>query len=81
MEKLQLCLEKIPQIGHYATKSGSKIHPERVWAVLEMPRPNDVKGLLRFNGTVPYLAEVLPCVSDMAHPFRQLTSKDVEWVW
>ena len=46
-----------------------------------MPRPNDVKGLLRFNGSVPYLAKVLPCVSDMAHPLRQLTSKDVEWVW
>ena len=30
MEKLQLCLEEVPLIGHYATKSGLKIHPERV---------------------------------------------------
>lgn len=47
----------------YATKSGLKIHTEKVRAVLEMPRPTDVKRLLRFNGTVPYLAKVLPRVS------------------
>ena len=27
VEKLQLCLEEVPLIGHYATKSGLKIHP------------------------------------------------------
>ena len=46
-----------------------------------MPRPNDVKSLLRFNGTVQYLAKFLPGLSDMAHPLRQVTSKDAEWVW
>ena len=81
MEKLQLCLEEVPLIGHYTTKSGLKIHPEKVRAVLEMPRPTDVKSLLRFNGTVQYLAKFLPGLSDMAHPLRQLTRKDAEWVW
>ena len=52
VEKRQLCLEEVPLIGHYAVKPGLKIHPEKVRAVLEMPRPTDVKSLLRFNGTV-----------------------------
>ena len=52
VEKLQLFLEEVPLIGHYATKCGLKIHPEKVRAVLEMPHPIDVKSLLRFNGTV-----------------------------
>ena len=81
MEKLQLCLEEVPLIGHYATNSGLKIHPEKVRAVLEMPRPNDVKSLLRFNEIVQYLAKFVPGLSDMAHPLRQLTRKDAEWVW
>ena len=81
VEKLQLCLEEIPLIGHYATKSGLEIHPEKVRAVLEMPRPTDVKSLLRFNGTVQYLAKFLPGLSDMAHPLRQLTRKEAKWVW
>ena len=46
-----------------------------------MPRPTDVKSLLRFNGTVQYFAKFLPGLSDMAHPLRQLTHKDAEWVW
>ena len=46
-----------------------------------MPRPNDVKSLLRFNGTVQYLAKFLPRLSDMAHPLRQLTVKNAQWVW
>ena len=46
-----------------------------------MPRPTDVKSLLRFNGTVQYLAKFLPRLSDMAHPLRQLTRKDAEWGW
>ena len=60
VEKLQLCLEEVPLIGHYATKSGLKIHPEKVKAILEMSRPTDVKRLLRFNGTVQYLAKFPP---------------------
>ena len=73
LEKLQLCLEEVLLIGHYATKSGLKIHPEKVRAVLEMPRPTDVKSLLCFNRTAQYLAKFLPHPSDMAHPLRQLT--------
>ena len=39
VEKLQLCLEEVPLIGHYATQSGLKVHPDKVRAILEMPRP------------------------------------------
>ena len=58
-EKLQLCLEEVPLIGHYATKSGLKVDPDKVRAILEMPRPTDVKSLLHFNGTVQYLAKCI----------------------
>jgi len=81
VEKLQLCLEEVPLIGHYATNLGLKVHPDKVCAVLEMPRPTDVKGLLRFNGTVQYLAKFLPHLSEMSHPLRQLTVKNTEWIW
>ena len=74
-------MEEVPLIGHYATKSGLKIYPEKVQAVLEMPRPTDVKSLLLFDGTVQYLAKFLPGLSVMAHPLRQLTRKDAKWVW
>ena len=68
-------------IGHYATRSGLKVHPEKVRAVLEMLRQTDVKSLLGFNGTVQYLAKFLPGLSDMAHPLRQVTRKNAEYIW
>ena len=81
VKQLKLSLEEVPLIGHYATKSGLKIHPEKVQAVLEMRRPTDVKSLLLFDGTVQYLAKFLPGLSVMAHPPRQLTLKNAKWVW
>ena len=81
VEKLQLCLEEVPLISHYATKSGLKVHPDEMRAILEMPRPTDVKSLRRFNGTVQYLAKFLPCLSEISHPLRQLTMKNAEWTW
>ena len=72
------CLEEVPPIGHYATKSGLKIHLEKVRAALEMSRPTKVKSLLRSNQTVQYLAKFLPRISDMVHPLRQLTRKNAE---
>jgi len=78
---ITLCLEEVPLIGHYATNSGLKVHPDKVRAILEMPRPKDVKSLLRFNGTVQYLAKFLPRLSEMSHPLCQLTVKNTEWIW
>ena len=48
MEKLQPSFKGVPLNGHYATKSGLKIHHEKERVVLETPRPTDVKSLLRF---------------------------------
>ena len=81
VEKLRLSLEEVPLIGHYTTKSGLKVHPEKVQAALEMQRPTDARSLLRFNGTVQYLAKFLLRLSDLSLPLRQLTHKNAEWVW
>lgn len=50
-------------------------------AILEMPRTTDVKSLLRFNGTVQYLAKFLPGLLEIPHPLRQLTVQNAEWIW
>lgn len=58
-----------------------KADPSKVEAILEMPPPNDVKGLKRFLGMVNYLAKFLPLLSDMTEPLRRLDDKEVEWCW
>ena len=46
-----------------------------------MERPTDVAGVQRIMGTVGYLAKVLPRLSEVSQPLRQLTKKGTEFLW
>jgi len=58
------------------TSEGIKIDPKKVDAITKMPKPTDVKGVMRFLGMVQYLSKFLPKLSDVAEPLRRLTDKD-----
>ncbi|RXN17139.1 Transposon Ty3-G Gag-Pol poly [Labeo rohita] len=79
--KLKLRQKEVPYIGHRLTSEGLKIGPEKVRAILEMPRPSDVKGLQRLLGMVNYLSKFCAHLSDSCDTLRQLTHKDVIWEW
>ena len=72
---------EVPFIGHVATDKGLCIDPAKVQAIAEMPRPADVAGVRRLLGMAQYLAKFLPHLSDITKPLRDLTQKDVIWVW
>ncbi|XP_028411113.1 uncharacterized protein K02A2.6-like [Dendronephthya gigantea] len=75
-----LCKE-IPYLGHLVTKDGLKPDPEKVEAVLKMPRPENVKAVRRFCGFVNYLSKFMPHLADVMKPLQQLTHKDAQWQW
>ena len=79
----KVCLRKqeVPFIGHVATDKGLRADPGKVQAITEMPRPIDVAGVQRLLGMAQYLAKFLPHLSDITKPLRELTHKEVEWVW
>ena len=58
-----------------------KADPAKVEAILNMKRPNDVAGVQRIMGTINYLSKFLPQLSELSEPLRQLTKKDVAFVW
>lgn len=80
-DKIQFKQDKVPFIGHVATKEGLCVDPEKVRAVLEMPIPTDVAAVQRLLGFTQYLSKFLPCLSDVTKPLRELTQKDAVWVW
>ena len=53
----------------------------KIKAVIDMPKPQDKKGVERLLGTVQYLSHFLPKLSDVAKPLRQLTEKEVVFTW
>ena len=60
---------------------GLRVDPAKVKAVLEMPAPTDKAGIQRLLGMIQYLSKILPHLSDMTKPLRDLTQQDVEWCW
>ncbi|KAK3703041.1 hypothetical protein QZH41_018854 [Actinostola sp. cb2023] len=54
--KLQIRCREITYLGHRVTDEGLKADPEKVEAIVNMPPPEDVKGVRRLCGFVNYLA-------------------------
>ncbi|KAK5853431.1 hypothetical protein PBY51_007214 [Eleginops maclovinus] len=80
-DKFKLREKETTYIGHLLTANGLRIHPEKVRAIDQMPKPTDVKAVQRLLGMVNYLAKFCPHLSDHCQPLRQLTHKDCEWNW
>ena len=80
-EKLEYKCKEVPFHGHLLTTEGLKPDPEKVRAIVEMPRPKDRDDILRLNGMVIHLGRFLPHLSDVMKPLRDLTHKDAAWCW
>ena len=80
-DKLKLKLKEVKLIGHLITNEGLNMDPERVRAVLVMPKSTAVSGVRRIVGFVAYLSKCLPKLSDICEPLRKLTFKDTEFWW
>ena len=73
--------EEVKFHGHVFTRDGLKTDPEKVMAVVDMPRPTDKAGVQRLLGMVNYVSKFIPNMSDLTSPLRQLLHQDVEWHW
>lgn len=79
--KMKLKLTEVPYIGHILTRSGLRVDPTKVEAIVRMPVPEDVKAVQRLLGTVNYLAKFVPHLSAILEPLRHLVNKEIEWSW
>ena len=78
---MKLRQSEVPYIAHVLTDKGLKPDPDKIKAMLEMPKTTDVSGVQRLIGFVSYLSKFLPQLSDACKPLRKLIAKDVEWQW
>lgn len=81
IDKLVLRATQVPFMGHLLTQDGIQPDPDKVDAILNMPKPEDVEAVRRVIGFVNYLAKFLPGLSDVMDPLRKLTHLDAEWTW
>ena len=72
---------QLPFIGHLSTNEGLKPDPQKVEAICNMPKPEDVQDVQRFVNTVKYLSRFLEDLSDMSEPLRGLNHRGAPWGW
>ena len=78
--EVSLRTREVPFIGHVATDKGLCVNPSKVRAISEMPPPTDVATIQRLLGMTQYLSKVLPHLSDITKPLRDLT-QNAPWIW
>ena len=55
--------------------------PEKVAAVKDWPRPQEIKQLQAFLRTVGYHRQYIPGFATIVQPLHRLTSKEADWLW
>ena len=69
--------QAVPYIGHLLTSEGLKPDPSKVAAVRAMPTPKNKDDVKRFLGFFIYLAKLIPNLTELDAPLRELLKIDV----
>ena len=79
--KCEFLLPKVVYLGHMI--DGNGLHPtkEKVRAVQEAPRPQNITELRSFLGIINYYGKFLPNLSTKLVPLYQLLKKGARWQW
>ena len=79
--KCELLQPEVRYLRHVISATGVATDPEKVAAVKEWLKPQRVKQLQAFLGTVGYYRQYIPCFATIAQPLHRITSKEIEWSW
>ena len=80
-DKCKKGLSEVAYVGHTFGPDGLKPSSEKLRAIMEIPEPQNRTELQRFMGTVNYLGKLIPNLSGINQPLRQLLQKDIVWHW
>ena len=79
-DKVQLMADSVDALGAVITDEGISVDPSKWESIRNWPTPRNPKDVLRFMGTVQWLADHIPRLSELAAPLTHLTGK-VDWNW
>ncbi|XP_073962916.1 uncharacterized protein [Choristoneura fumiferana] len=80
-DKCNFCCQKVKYLGHFITPEGLQPDPEKVSAILDTPRPRNLKHLLSFIQMCSWYRRFIPNFAKVAEPLTRLTKKNANWEW
>ncbi|CAB4019266.1 Hypothetical predicted protein, partial [Paramuricea clavata] len=79
--KCEFFKERIEFCGHEISKLGLHKSQQKVHAVINAPRPENVSQVRSFVGLINYYHNFLPNLSTLLQPLNQLLEKERRWKW
>ena len=81
IEKMKLRQKEVKYMGHMFTAHGLRADPDKIKAVMNMPAPDDRKGVQRILGLVNYLQRFAPNLAEASAPLRALLKKENAFIF
>lgn len=79
--KCQFLLKSVSYLGHIIDEDGIKPIPDKIQAIVDCKKPNDVSELRTFLGLINYYQKFIPDLSSKLFPLNELLQKDKPFVW
>ena len=80
-EKCEFCKPELKYLGYVVNGHGLNIDAGKVKAILDLPRPKNIRGIRRIVGTFSWFRKFIPNFATLADPPIQLTRKNVRFRW
>ena len=78
---MNLRQKEVKFMGHVISSDGLKPDPDKIAAIENMPKPTSKQELMSLLGFINYLAKLLPQLTQVSQPLRDLTTKSAQFVW
>ncbi|GKU99858.1 hypothetical protein SLEP1_g12641 [Rubroshorea leprosula] len=80
-KKCEFWLDNVAFLGHVVTKDGISVDPQKIEAVVDWKRPNNVAEIRSFLGLAGYYRRFVGDFSRIALPMTRLIRKDTKFEW
>lgn len=81
VEKCKFFQKSVKYLGHEISGDGVRPNQEKVKAIMEAPRPQNVTQVKSFLGLINYYGRFIPNLSDELMALYKLTKKSVTFLW
>jgi hypothetical protein len=80
-EKCHFGMQQCNYLGHTLTTQGVAVDSSKVQALVDMPRPKNVRKLRAYLGLASYYRKYVPDFAQAAAPLIKLLKKGQAWEW
>ncbi len=80
-DKIQLRVPEVKYLGNIVSKDGLRPDEDKIAAIVDMPTPECKQDIQRLLGTLNFLSQYIPNMSEVTAPLRSLLKKENQWTW